>query len=50
MFGFVDKDEEAVEGGEGVELDMGTGIESTEGEVFGIVKVVKFLVLELIET
>ena len=36
LFGFkVNKDEE-VEGGEGVELDMGTGIESTEGEVFGM--------------
>ena len=39
LFGFkVNKDEEAVEGGEGVELDMGTGIESTEGEVFGMSK------------
>ena len=36
LFGFkVNKDEE-VEGGEDVELDMGTGIESTEGEVFGM--------------
>ena len=36
LFGFkVNKDEE-VEGGEGVELDMGAGIESTEGEVFGM--------------
>ena len=37
LFGFkVNKDEEGVEGGEGVELDMGAGIESTEGEVFGM--------------
>jgi len=40
LFGFkVDKDKDpSVEGGEGVELDMGTGIESTEGEVFGMSK------------
>ena len=37
LFGFkVDKDEGGVEGGENVELDVGTGIESTEGEVFGM--------------
>ena len=39
LFGFKvdkDKDEGGVEGGENVELDMGAGIESTEGEVFGM--------------
>ena len=37
LFGFkVDKDEGGVEGGENVELDVGAGIESTEGEVFGM--------------
>ena len=40
LFGFkVDKDKDtSVEGGEGVDLDVGAGIESTEGEVFGMSK------------
>ena len=37
LFGFkVNKDEEGVQGGENVDLDVGAGIESTEGEVFGM--------------
>ena len=37
MFGFkVNKDEEGVEGGENVDLDLDAGIVSTEGEVFGM--------------
>ena len=40
LFGFkVDKDKDtSVEGGEGVDLDVSAGIESTEGEVFGMSK------------
>ena len=39
MFGFkVDKDEEAVEGGEGVDLDVGAGITPDEEVVFGMSK------------
>ena len=37
LFGFkVNKDEEGVEGGENVDLDLDAGIVSTEGEVFGM--------------
>ena len=34
----VDKDKDPLSSGEGVDLDVGAGIESTEGEVFGMSK------------